>query len=151
MGDRGDYRRGDTVNARVARVKYWRDVAEGSRKNNGGVSPAVIERITVDWRHCIDQGNARVHWETKRPRRRTPPSARAYVDSEPRSGVSYGQHGPENHTRADRDFHFHDVVAIDYIYAHNHLSCNTDCADLAGMLAAFSGREFEMFASPILL
>lgn len=53
---------------------------------------------------------------------------------DPRASLHRGQHRSENEARKDYDFRFHGIAVIEYIYAQDDPSCNTDCCRVCGNL-----------------
>ena len=60
---------------------------------------------------------------------------------DPRASLHRGQHRSENEARKDYDFRFHGIAVIEYIYAHDDPSCNTDCCRVCGNLGFVTGCE----------
>ena len=76
------------------------------------------------------------------------PRARA---PDPRASLYRGQHRSENEARKDHDFRFHGIAGIEYIYAHDDPSCNTDCCRVCGNVGFLAGLRFRLVRSAYLL
>ena len=109
--------------------------------------PSCSRRDSKTLAMCDDHRREHPNLRANRSYRRTPRSACAHTHASPRTRLRQGQHDDENQARANHDFRFHGILVIQYIYAHDPLSCNTDCCRLlfSGCLRRWTGRRQKPF------